>query len=253
MKQDYPPYRLYYKESSCLNRKPMKTMHKPDALLRPHTGNMNDGKTLTENLGLDVGYAMHFKGGVTITNGNIVTNSRYPIVIDNNSTRLAAAFTDVTITGHRNDDANNGAVILIGNAEVTIGTGVEITANAYSCAVESSTNDDNDSPALVSISSGANIALTSTNTDATAIGAGYGSTINVTGGTIEGTRAASVYPTGGTINISGGTINGNLYVHQLNSGVTTGAISVTGGTFSVDPSEFVSGGTVTGTGPWTVQ
>ncbi len=87
-----------------------------------------------------------------------------------------------------------------------------------------------------------------------ALGAAYGSTINVTAGKITSDRyCLYALPTGGTINVSGGTFNGDIMEHK-NQGKTI-EVNISGGTFSVNPIEYlVDGKTAVQSGStWTVK
>lgn len=176
--------------------------------------------TLTESL--EILKSVNFDGnGKTIT-----TDAQYAFVISDNATRLASTWTNVNIVASRTQ--NNGAVFLVGNAEVTLGAGVNIDATGYGCAVESSTNDSMTSPALVTVN-GANISLVSDSAQGTVLGAGYKSTINVESGVIDGSQslyAVSAYATGGTVNLNGGTITGALHEYAPNSGITADQIAI---------------------------
>lgn len=214
---------------------------------------LND-KKITANT--DDKDAFNISGNATITNGSINTNSKYAIVIDNEEGLTDVNFTDLNITGTRSE--NNGAIILVGYAKVTLGTGVNINASGYICVVESSTNEVGSDKVANVIIDGASLTLVSASDIGSVIGAGHESTITVISGTIDGTKspyAACAFPTGGTVNINDGTINGTLYEHTPYKGKKT-EIIVSGGTFNnVVTSEFLKTGyTCSSSGTsWTVS
>ncbi len=222
------------------------------------TLDLND-YTMTIDTAADQGeWGLIFEGNTIIKNGKIVTKSRYPLLFNNETTKKEVTITDIVIEGNRNEGTNGnaGAIIIVGNANVTINNDVNISAKNYSCIIEGSSNDAMNNYAEININGG-NFSLINDSSDiATVLGAGFGSTINVYNGVFDGTAAkfvASAYPSGGTINIVNGTFNGALKEYTSNE--KTVEISITGGTFTVDPSEYLRAGySATGNnGIWTVS
>lgn len=87
-----------------------------------------------------------------------------------------------------------------------------------------------------------------------ALGAAYGSTINVTAGNIKSDEyCLYALPSGGIINVSGGTFNGKIIAD--NSQSKDVQVNISGGTFSVDPTEYLVGGktAVLSGSTWTVK
>ncbi|MBQ3203658.1 MAG: hypothetical protein IJB39_01595 [Alistipes sp.] len=171
--------------------------------------------------------------------------------------RIDVALKNINIDAERT--GNNGYVIAAGNANLTLGEGVVINAEGYSCVVEASVNDALTNPSLVTID-GANLSLVNTVApNGTVIGAGYGSTIEVKSGVIDGSAcnyAVSAYPTGGTVHIRGGEIIGALKVYDAyNPTEKPTVINVYNGTFNTDPSAYVAAGYMAvnnGDGTWSV-
>lgn len=209
-----------------------------------------NGKTLTLSYGVgNSAWALTFNGNVTISNGNIVTDARYSITVGDGADRVTGNFTDLNINGNRANQ-NNGTIFLVGEADVTIGEGVEVESDGYSSIVEASTGST--APSVVNID-GATFAMNGS-TQYGALGAAYGGTINFLSGTVTSNiHAAYAYPTGGTINLMGGEITGTLYEHTAAGKVTE--IIVTGGTYSVDPTAFLASGyeATESAGKWSVS
>ncbi|MDO4735587.1 MAG: fimbrillin family protein [Bacteroidia bacterium] len=206
------------------------------------------GFTLTENLGMESDYPIYIKGDVSISNGKIVTNSRYPILIDNVERIEDVSINNVAIDADRKENNYNGAVILVGNADVEL-SNIEIDATNYSCALESSTYDvAGEKSATVNISN-SNFSLVNNDqlNSYAVLGAGHGSTINFESGTIDGLGASNAvvaFPTGGTVNIAAGEIKGKLYAYDAyNVELWPTIISIKGGTFDQEPDgKYVSSG-----------
>ena len=171
--------------------------------------------------------------------------------------RIDVALKNINIDAERT--GNNGFVIAAGNANLTLGEGVVINAEGYSCVVEASVNDALTNPSLVTID-GAKLSLVNPGaSNGTVIGAGYGSTIEVKSGVIDGSAcnyAVSAYPTGGTVHIRGGEIIGALKVYDAyNPTEKPTVINVYNGTFNTDPSAYVAAGYMAvnnGDGTWSV-
>ena len=82
-----------------------------------------------------------------------------------------------------------------------------------------------------------------------AVAAQEGANVTVESGSYSAPYAAYVYSSGGTINIKGGTFTGKLRADQPKEG--SSELNITGGTFSVNPEEFVAKGyTTTQNGDW---
>lgn len=200
-----------------------------------------NNKIITANYNDD--YALIFEGNLTIKNGTIKTNCRYPFIATSPSSQSTVTITNMKIEATRTE--NNGAVFLLGWADVTFGSDVEINAKGYGTVIEGSTDssDGSSKNAVVNIN-GAKINITSTYSTGTALGSGYGSIINFNSGTIDASNApyaAYAYPTGGTINIKGGTIIGNFCEHTPYAGKST-EIVITGGSYSENPTNYLANG-----------
>lgn len=93
---------------------------------------------------------------------------------------------------------------------------------------------DNNGKATLTISGGSISSV-----ENTAIYMNEGSMLTITGGSVSHTGSAhyAVYANGAAVEIKDGTINGNLGTHG-----STGSITVTGGTFSKDPTTYLAEG-----------
>ncbi len=186
-----------------------------------------------------------FEGNTTIKNGKIVTKSGYPLVFNNETEKKEVIITGIDIVGNRNEGENGnlGTIIMGGNAIVTINDDVNISATNYSCIIEGTSNDAMSNYAEININGGNFSLINESSNQATVLGAGFGSTINVYNGVFDGTEAnfvASAYPSGGIINIENGTFKGELKEYTTDG--KTVEISIKGGTFTVDPSQYLLGG-----------
>jgi len=86
-----------------------------------------------------------------------------------------------------------------------------------------------------------------------AVAVGNGTTVNIDGGSYTGTNAVTVCSSGATVNIYDGYFDGNLF----NDAGANGHINIYGGTFTVDPTQYVDTENYdvvdNGDGTWTVQ
>lgn len=214
--------------------------------------------TMTIDTAADQGeWGLFFEGNTTIKNGIIVTKSRYPLIFNNETDKKEVTITDIVIVGNRNEGTNGnaGTIIMGGNAIVTINDDVNISATNYSCIIEGTSNDASNS-AEIYIKGGKFSLINESSNQATVLGAGFGSTINVNNGEFDGTKAnfvASAYISGGIINIGDGTFKGEL-IEYTTEGKTV-EISIKGGTFTVDPSVYLPFGysATVNNGIWTVS